>query len=121
MRVGLSSRRIFTEVGGLLSYGIDQLDSYRQAATYADRILKGEKPSELPIQAPVRRQVSVSYPASGSDHHSARVPVRQRQSAANKFHHSITWSARAKSVGGIVNPSALAVFRLMTSSRSLSK
>jgi putative ABC transport system substrate-binding protein len=47
-------RRIYTEVGGLLSYGINQLDSYRQAATYADRILKGEKPSELPVQAPVK-------------------------------------------------------------------
>jgi ABC-type uncharacterized transport system substrate-binding protein len=34
-----------------LSYGIDQLDSLRRAATYVDRMLKGEKPSELPIQA----------------------------------------------------------------------
>jgi hypothetical protein len=48
--------------------------------------------------------------------HVAEVPQRDSRSAANKFHHSITWSARAKSVGGIVNPSALAVFRLMTSS-----
>jgi putative tryptophan/tyrosine transport system substrate-binding protein len=45
-------RRIFTEVGGLLSYGIDQLDNFRLAATYADRILKGEKPADLPVQAP---------------------------------------------------------------------
>ena len=42
-----------TPVGGLLSYGIDQLDNFRLAATYADRILKGEKPSDLPVQAPV--------------------------------------------------------------------
>ena len=47
--------------------------------------------------------------------HGARQQPDSR-SAANKFHHSITSSARAKSVGGIVNPSALAVFRLMTSS-----
>jgi putative ABC transport system substrate-binding protein len=53
-------RRIFTEVGGLLSYGIDQLDSYRQAATYADRILKGEKPSELPVQAPVKFELVIN-------------------------------------------------------------
>ena len=53
-------RRIFTELGGLLSYGIDQLDSYRQAATYADRILKGAKPSELPVQAPVKFELVVN-------------------------------------------------------------
>jgi putative ABC transport system substrate-binding protein len=53
-------RRIFTEFGGLLSYGIDQVDSYRQAATYADRILKGEKPSELPVQAPVKFELVIN-------------------------------------------------------------
>jgi putative tryptophan/tyrosine transport system substrate-binding protein len=53
-------RRIFTEVGGLLSYGIDQLESYRQAATYADRILKGAKPSELPVQAPVKFELAIN-------------------------------------------------------------
>jgi putative ABC transport system substrate-binding protein len=53
-------RRIFIEVGGLLSYGIDQLDSYRQAATYADRILKGTKPSELPVQAPVKFELAIN-------------------------------------------------------------
>src|SRR5271169_6860492 len=47
---------------------------------------------------------------------SRRTPTTDSRSAANKFHHSITSSARAKSVGGIVNPSALAVLRLMTSS-----
>jgi putative ABC transport system substrate-binding protein len=53
-------RRIYTEVGGLLSYGIDQLDSYRRAATYVDRILKGEKPSELPVQAPVKFELVIN-------------------------------------------------------------
>jgi putative ABC transport system substrate-binding protein len=53
-------RRIFTEVGGLLSYAIDQLDSYRQAATYADRILKVAKPSELPVQAPVKFELTIN-------------------------------------------------------------
>src|SRR5262252_2906868 len=49
--------RFFTEVGGLLSYGEDLTDNFRRAATYADRILKGEKPSELPVQAPVKFQL----------------------------------------------------------------
>jgi putative ABC transport system substrate-binding protein len=46
--------RFFTELGGLMSYGNDPLDNYRGAATYVDRILKGAKPSELPVQAPVK-------------------------------------------------------------------
>src|SRR5262245_12754004 len=53
-------RRTFTELGGLLSYGIDQLDSYRRAATYVDRILKGETPSALPVQAPVKFELVIN-------------------------------------------------------------
>jgi putative ABC transport system substrate-binding protein len=52
--------RFFAELGGLLSYGSEPLDSYRQAATYADRILKGEKPNELPIQAPVKFELIIN-------------------------------------------------------------
>jgi putative tryptophan/tyrosine transport system substrate-binding protein len=44
--------RIFAESGGLLSWGLDFVEVYRQAATYVDRILRGAKPTELPIQAP---------------------------------------------------------------------
>ena len=47
-------------VGGLLSYGLDRLDNFRRAATYADRILKGEKPSELPVQAPVKFELTIN-------------------------------------------------------------
>jgi len=44
----------------LLSYGISITDNYPRAAAYADRILKGEKPSELPVQAPVKFQLVVN-------------------------------------------------------------
>jgi putative ABC transport system substrate-binding protein len=54
------SRRFFTELGGLLSYGNDFTDNYRRAATYADRILKGTKPHELPVQAPVRFELVIN-------------------------------------------------------------
>ena len=52
--------RSFVEVGGLLFYGNDLIDSFRRAATYADRILKGEKPSELPVQAPVKFELVIN-------------------------------------------------------------
>jgi putative tryptophan/tyrosine transport system substrate-binding protein len=42
--------RFFAEVGGLLAYGVDLSDNFRRAASYADRILKGEKPGELPVR-----------------------------------------------------------------------
>jgi putative ABC transport system substrate-binding protein len=55
--------RIFAELGGLLAYGNDRLDSYRRAAGYADRILKGEKPGELPVQFPVKFELIVNLKA----------------------------------------------------------
>ena len=52
--------RSFTQSGGLLSWGLDFVDVYRQAATYADRLLKGERPSDLPIQAPNKFDLSIN-------------------------------------------------------------
>jgi ABC-type uncharacterized transport system substrate-binding protein len=50
----------FTEIGGLISYGPDLVDQYRRTATYVDRILKGAKPSELPVQAPVKFKMMIN-------------------------------------------------------------
>ena len=47
----------FVRDGGLLSYGVDQLDNLRRAATYVDRILRGEKPGDLPVQLPTKFEV----------------------------------------------------------------
>jgi putative ABC transport system substrate-binding protein len=52
--------RFFVEFGGLLSYGNDINDSFRRAATYADRILKGATPKELPVQAPVKFELVIN-------------------------------------------------------------
>jgi len=56
--------RSFTEVGGLISYGPYLLDEYRRAAIYVDRILKGEKPGDLPVQAPVKFELIVNLQAA---------------------------------------------------------
>jgi len=52
--------RFFVEDGGLLAYGPNLLDGYRRAAGYVDRILKGEKPADLPVQAPTKYELSVN-------------------------------------------------------------
>ena len=56
----ISPYRSYTERGGLLSYGPDISDNYRRAASYVDRILKGETPAELPVQAPVKFQFVIN-------------------------------------------------------------
>ena len=71
--------RVFAEDGGLLSYGDELTDNFRLAASYVDRILKGEKPSELPVQAPVKFELVINLKAAkalGLD-----VPIQLQQRA----------------------------------------
>ena len=54
------SDSIFVTGGGLIAYGPDRIDPYRRAAGYVDRILKGEKPSDLPVQAPTKYRLTIN-------------------------------------------------------------
>jgi len=56
--------RVFVAGGGLMSYGPDLLDQYQRAASYVDRILKGEKPADLPVQSPTRFQFVINIKAA---------------------------------------------------------
>ena len=52
--------RGFVSAGGLISYGSDRVDQFRRAAVYVDRILRGDKPSDLPVQNPTRYELVIN-------------------------------------------------------------
>ena len=53
-------QRFFVTAGGLISYGGNYADQFRRAAEYVDRILKGEKPADLPVQAPTKYELAIN-------------------------------------------------------------
>ena len=69
---------VFVKAGGLISFGLDFVDQYRRAAGYVDRILKGEKPADLPIQMPVKYQIMINLKAAKA----LGLPCRRRCSLA---------------------------------------
>jgi putative ABC transport system substrate-binding protein len=58
------NERYFVAAGGLMSYGPDFLDQFRSAASYVDRILRGEKPADLPVQAPTKHELMINLNAA---------------------------------------------------------
>ena len=56
----------FARDGGLLSYGVDRVDNLRRAATYVDRILRGAKPGDLPVQFPAKYEMAVNLKTAKS-------------------------------------------------------
>ena len=70
--------RFFVVAGGLISYGAQTIDQYRRAAGYVDRILKGEKPADLPVQAPAKYETAINLTTAKALGLSVPLSVQQR-------------------------------------------
>ena len=74
-------RKAHVDAGGMISYGPDLADQFRRSATYIDRILKGEKPADLPVQAPTKFELVINLKtakALGLDRAADRARPRRR-------------------------------------------
>jgi putative ABC transport system substrate-binding protein len=72
------SDSVFARDGGLLSYGVDQVDIWRRAATYVDRILRGAKPGDLPVQFPTKFEMAVNLKTAKAIGLTVPVSIRLR-------------------------------------------
>jgi putative ABC transport system substrate-binding protein len=70
--------RFFVVAGGLISYGVHTIDQYRRAAGYVDRILRGEKPADLPVQAPNKYETVINLKTAKALGLSVPLSLQQR-------------------------------------------
>ena len=70
--------RFFVTGGGLMSYGPDLIDNYRRAAGYVDRVLKGEKPADLPVQTPTKYEMTINLKTAKALGLSVPLSMQQR-------------------------------------------
>jgi putative tryptophan/tyrosine transport system substrate-binding protein len=70
--------RYFVASGGLMSYGIETLETYRQAASYVARVLKGENPGDLPVQAPTKYELVINHLDSDMPCNRMRLPATRK-------------------------------------------
>jgi putative tryptophan/tyrosine transport system substrate-binding protein len=99
----VSPYRLFVSGGGLISYGADTIDPHRRAASYVDRILKGEKPADLPVQAPVKYELVINLKTAKSlvaGAPRARRRDRGRVRASQGRHRGYCWTPRRHTDAG---------------------
>jgi putative ABC transport system substrate-binding protein len=75
-------RRFVREAGALISYGPDSVDNVRRSASYVDRILKGEKPADLPVQNPTKYELAINLKTVAE---AERDPARSRESSRRSY------------------------------------